>query len=61
MTTCENVYISDPPHQQSTRRLQKKSSRRRIVKKKNKTKFAGVIVERESTLWLESKIDIMSF
>ena len=36
-----------------------KIKRRRIVKKKSKTKFTGVIIEGEPTLWLEFKMHIV--
>ena len=32
----------------------------RIKKKKRKTKFAGLIVERVSSLWLKSEVGVMS-
>ena len=37
-----------------------KSNRVRIKKKKRKTKFAGLIVERVSSLWLKSEVGVMS-
>ena len=59
MMTFENNDISDFPKQQSKRRPRQKSTRVRIKNKKSKTKFAGVIVEGEPSVWLESEVDVV--
>ena len=60
MMTFENIDINDPSQQQPKRRQHQKSIRTRIKKKKSKTKFAGVIVEQEPSLWLESEVEVVS-
>ena len=60
MMTFENIYINDPSQHKPKRRQHQKSIRTRIKKTKSKTKFAGVIVERELSLWLESEVDVVS-
>ena len=37
-----------------------KNQKRKAIKKKSKSKFADVIVEGESSLWLESDVDVVS-
>ena len=37
-----------------------KNQKIKYIKKKSKSKFADVIVERESYLWLESDVDVVS-